>query len=279
MKRTFSSLGKAAIYFLILFLLQLIVPFVYAFAAIIVDLPTLLSSPDPFGAVSDLLVQTMLHDMGPILLLSNIAVIAVYLLTAPMRRRSLRSHLHLHPMDPRAILPLLLLGICANLGLSLLLELAPFPQSWWDSYTESASMVPSELSFLAVLCTSIIAPIAEELCFRGLMYTRLRNGMPAIVAALISSMVFGAVHGTWIWFFFAFPLGLLMTWLFCRFDSLWASILFHISFNGVNFLLHLVPEASFYPVSIAGLLLTAALCILLARMTRPKATSVDTTVL
>lgn len=267
MKRTFSALGKALFYFLILFGAQTVVPAVYSAVSVISLLPQMLADPNGSEALLTIFSDSLLADLGPILLLSNLTAIGIYFLTAPMRRRSLRTHLHLFPMDRRAILPLLLLGICANLSMNILLGLIPFPEAWWSAYNASAELVPVDLSVLAILSTAFIGPFAEELCFRGLMYTRLRTAMPGIPAALLSAAVFGAVHGTWIWFFYAFPLGLLMVWLLQRFDSLWASILFHISFNLTNFLLLPVSETAMIPLSILGCLGTAACFILLLRLT------------
>ena len=267
MKRTFSALGKALFYFLILIAAQTVVPAVYSAVSVLPLLPQLLEDPSGSEALLTTFSDSLLADLGPMLLLSNLTAIGLYFLTAPMRRRSLRSHFHLFPMDRRAILPVFLLGICVNLSMNILLGLIPVPESWWSAYNASAELVPVDVSVLSILSTAIIGPFAEELCFRGLMYTRLRTAMPGIAAALLSAAVFGAVHGTWIWFFYAFPLGLLLVWLLCRFNSLWASILFHISFNLTNFLLLPVPETAIIPLSVFGCLGTAVCIILLLRLT------------
>lgn len=47
--------------------------------------------------------------------------------------------------------------------------------------------------FLAVV---IMAPVVEEIAFRGVFYNLLNKAMPLWAAALISSIVFGLLHGT-----------------------------------------------------------------------------------
>lgn len=44
--------------------------------------------------------------------------------------------------------------------------------------------------------TCVVAPICEEILFRGLLYTSLRNWKGPWPAALITAVVFGLVHGT-----------------------------------------------------------------------------------
>ncbi len=40
----------------------------------------------------------------------------------------------------------------------------------------------------------IAAPIAEETCFRGMLFGGLREKLPRLVAALICGLIFGALH-------------------------------------------------------------------------------------
>jgi len=56
--------------------------------------------------------------------------------------------------------------------------------------------VRSPSSAIMVLVTgAIIAPIAEEMFFRGLIFNALATRMPMLVAALISGVLFGLGHG------------------------------------------------------------------------------------
>jgi len=249
MKRFFTSFGKATCYFLIFFGMQLLVPILYALVMTISALPTLSPNPDVIAAY---FAQVILDDQIPVLLLCNLLTIGIYLLTAPIRRHSLRNHFSLYSIPAKAIPPLVLFGFSANLTLNILLPYLPFPESWWESYEAMSSFIPTEIAVIPMLAVSIIGPIAEELCYRGLIYTRLKQGMGGLLAALISSLVFGAVHGTMIWFCYAFPLGLLMVWLFHRFQSLWASIVFHVAFNLVNFFISYLPETPLMILSYIG---------------------------
>lgn len=238
MKRTLSACGRGAFY-LVLFLGAQ-----YLALAIYLVVYAVFSPGE--------LATQLVEQSSAVILIGDLTAIGLFLLTAPMRRKAVRVHVSLYPLARNAVLPILLFGCCANFAVSLLLGLLPFPASWWETYEASSSVLSVELSLTAVLAQAIVGPIAEELCFRGLLYTRLRSGMPKLVAALVSALVFGIVHGTAIWFCYSFLLGLVMVWLFQRFESLWASIVFHIAFNGINFLLVLVPEALTIPLYVVG---------------------------
>ena len=47
-----------------------------------------------------------------------------------------------------------------------------------------------------VLLIAIVVPICEETCFRGMLFGGLRERMPRIGAALLSGLIFGALHAT-----------------------------------------------------------------------------------
>jgi len=47
---------------------------------------------------------------------------------------------------------------------------------------------------IQILLIVIAAPVSEEVCFRGMLFGGLRTRMPRLAAALISGLVFGALH-------------------------------------------------------------------------------------
>lgn len=47
-----------------------------------------------------------------------------------------------------------------------------------------------------VLLIVVAAPIGEETCFRGMLFGGLRTRLPRLAAALLSGLIFGALHAT-----------------------------------------------------------------------------------
>ncbi len=87
-------------------------------------------------------------------------------------------------------------------------------------------------SFVAAV---FIAPILEELIFRGIMFQALDAKLPTWAAAVVSSAAFGWLHGQLNVGIYTFVLGLLLVWLFRRSKSIYPGILLHMLNNAVAF--------------------------------------------
>ena len=89
-------------------------------------------------------------------------------------------------------------------------------------------------NLLGILSITIMAPLVEELLFRGAIQGHLlRIGMKPLYAILVSSLVFGVVHGNPIQIPFAFSFGLILGWLYYRTGNLAISIIGHFINNSI----------------------------------------------
>jgi len=90
---------------------------------------------------------------------------------------------------------------------------------------------------LAFVSLVIIAPIAEETLFRGYLFGKLRKLVPVWVAILITSALFGFIHGAWNLGIDTFALSIVLCLLRLKTGSIWASVLLHMLKNGIAFYL------------------------------------------
>jgi len=88
---------------------------------------------------------------------------------------------------------------------------------------------------LAFISLVLIAPIAEEILFRGYLFGKLKKYMPIWFAAVITSVTFGFVHGAWNLAIDTFALSLILCTLREMTGSIWSSVLLHMAKNGVAF--------------------------------------------
>jgi membrane protease YdiL (CAAX protease family) len=99
-----------------------------------------------------------------------------------------------------------------------------------EDIAESFGALPVQILLIA-----IAAPVSEEVCFRGMLFGGLRTRMPRIAAALLSGLIFGALHAlTGITavpplIFFGFVLAL----LYERTGSILPGILLHMLNNSI----------------------------------------------
>jgi membrane protease YdiL (CAAX protease family) len=85
---------------------------------------------------------------------------------------------------------------------------------------------------LVLLLLAVLAPLVEELLFRGLVYGWVAGRWGTIAAWIVSSLAFAAAHWEPAHVVLVLPLGLLFGWLRRRTDSLLPSLFAHIVNNG-----------------------------------------------
>jgi membrane protease YdiL (CAAX protease family) len=88
---------------------------------------------------------------------------------------------------------------------------------------------------LAFVTLIVVAPVAEEILFRGFLYGKLRKYMPVWGAILITSALFGFIHGQWNVGVDVFALSIVLCVLREITGSIWAGILLHMIKNGIAF--------------------------------------------
>lgn len=108
-----------------------------------------------------------------------------------------------------------------------------------------AASNPSGVGYAALFVSLIIiAPVVEEIVFRGFMLRRLASYVPPVYAAIISSAVFGLFHLeflgdnplNWAAALNTFTLALALSWLYLETKNLWTAIALHAIKNLVAFI-------------------------------------------
>ena len=87
------------------------------------------------------------------------------------------------------------------------------------------------------LVALVMAPVIEELVFRGILYPAIRQrGFPR-AALWVSALLFAFTHANVMTFIPLTFLALVLTWLYERTGNILAPIVAHGTFNGINFFL------------------------------------------
>ncbi|MDB5180066.1 MAG: rane protein of unknown function [Candidatus Saccharibacteria bacterium] len=88
---------------------------------------------------------------------------------------------------------------------------------------------------LAFVTLVIIAPVSEEILFRGYLLGKLRKYVPVWASILITSLLFGIVHFEWNVGVDVFALSIILCLLRIQTGRLWPSIVLHMIKNGIAF--------------------------------------------
>lgn len=97
--------------------------------------------------------------------------------------------------------------------------------------------------WLVFVSLVVLPPIVEEIVARGFLYTGLRSKLPKFIAAIITSIMFGAAHlqfgsgNALLWTAAAdtFILSMVLVYLREKTNSLWSPILLHMLKNSIAF--------------------------------------------
>jgi len=103
-------------------------------------------------------------------------------------------------------------------------------------FTEQQQVKDLRDSFFEVISRDgimivLLAPIIEEVVFRGLFYAALKSYFPWFVSIIFSSIIFALIHGNILAFTLLFSLSLLLTFIYELYGKLFYPILIHSCFN------------------------------------------------
>lgn len=192
--------------------------------------------PEIFYIVFD---STFLEGNMTLNILATLAGMVVYfvILAKVFTKRSddsIVEILHIYPrqQSPRVYIQLFILGVSLNLTMSSLAALLPFPQEWIDNYTSSTSSVMNTDGIaISLVYIALIAPLFEEIFFRGFMYRTLRGAFGSWATTAILAVAFGIPHIQILWVAMAICAGFVFTLLRDRFHNLTVSYVLHTSYN------------------------------------------------
>lgn len=138
-----------------------------------------------------------------------------------------------------------------------------------QAYQENMKQIMDGKSYLMLIFwMGIVAPLAEEMVFRWLIYLRLRDYMKMGMAAVISGVFFGVYHMNLVQAVYAGILGIVFAYFLEITGSLWASVLLHMGANIWSLILpeFLLSLPEKYYVSTAMVVYAVLLCVLTVGM-------------
>lgn len=202
------------------------------------------------GVFSDLLSQYRLAaSMAVGGLIYALAVVATYAVIIRRRRGNWGDiGFRTPPLIAVLLTPIIFFGqLMALMIVNVILQaiIGSFENPQTEALTDPSGF--SWLNFAFVFTVgAIIAPIVEEMIFRGLLYQWLRAHTSAVVAIVVSGAIFSVVHVYPVILLPLFAVGVILAAVFEWTKSLWITIMLHFFQNAlaisVLFLLQAYPE-------------------------------------
>jgi len=89
-----------------------------------------------------------------------------------------------------------------------------------------------DMTVLSTLATLILAPLSEELVFRGITFSFARNFTSKFwIANFIQAILFGIAHGNFVQGSYAFALGLVLGYMYKKYNNILVPMIGHLIFN------------------------------------------------
>jgi membrane protease YdiL (CAAX protease family) len=153
------------------------------------------------------------------------------LVTRERRRPDVLAAIHWN--WPSNVAVYVLAGIALSLALQGLAHLLPMPK---ELPIDSFFRTPAEAWALGILSVTL-APLVEELFFRGFLYPVLARSLGLPVAVFLTALGFALLHGAQLGFAWGPVLvillvGIVLTMVRAKQNSVAASVLIHMAYNG-----------------------------------------------
>ncbi len=153
------------------------------------------------------------------------------LVTRERRRPDFLAAIHWN--WPSNMAAYVLTGFALSLGLQGLAHLLPIPK---ELPIDSFFKTPAEAWALSILSVTL-APLMEELFFRAFLYPVLARRLGLPVAVFVTAFAFALLHGAQLMFAWGpvlviFLVGMVLTMVRARTNSVAAGVLIHMAYNG-----------------------------------------------
>jgi membrane protease YdiL (CAAX protease family) len=160
-------------------------------------------------------------------------LVLVFMVAVVKRRRSQPFWQAIQWNWPRSWPAYLLGGVVLALGLQGVAHMLPMPK---ELPIDRFFQTPSEAWALSLFGISL-APLLEELFFRGFLYPVLARRLGIVIAVILTALSFGLIHApqlgrAWAPVLVVFMIGLALTITRAVTKSVAAGLLMHIAYNG-----------------------------------------------
>lgn len=196
-----------------------------------------------------LLVEFANNNILGITVISGILTVLVLYLVFKLRKKQVKQEWKLNRFKVKDVI----LGTVTAFSFSFLFALCTYNVSMENSLMISKSVgfyneiVPMFGTVMMAVNLLVIAPTAEEIVFRGILYTKAEKTTNAVTAIIVTSVLFGLMHlmaGGIVLVIGATLMSLVFGYIFHKFKSLWVCIIAHAVANLPDFILYNKPDIS-----------------------------------
>ncbi len=235
MKKVLKALGKAFCYFILYLGVQLLVSMVFS-GVFAFNMMSEVGFDIPEDQLADLVSKVeseISAHMTLMVLISDVISLAFIGFFFKLRKKNLFDSTEVRKCSVPMFIASLVFGVSFLNIVPGLIQLIPFPDKLVSDFAEGQAVLNMGNPVIGFIAVVILGPVVEELFFRGLIYTRIKKGTNMVVATVISSLLFGILHGEVIWIIITFVMGVMFVVMFEKTKSLVPCIAIHMANNAL----------------------------------------------
>lgn len=238
LKNKIKSFFVAIMYLVIAFVVQIIVSIIGATIVSVNYFANNQSAIQNSGLdQTAAITNELMSNMNYILLTSSITTIVLFILIYKLRKKNISEELLFKATNKLNYLIALLLGVSVwifNTGFVSLLSEGELFKNSFKALEESLAFVGGNNIILSILVVGIVAPFAEELLFRGIIYNKLIKNISIRGTIIIQGILFGVYHMNLVQGLYASLLGIVFGYVTFKTKSIWPAIIMHMVNNTVS---------------------------------------------
>jgi len=224
--RIWRIIYPVLIFFSVQFVVSIATGLTYVFSVIFREAFSNTANYDS-AMILEELMTFIYENIMLIVLASNVVSLCIF---TPMWIKT-RKHNERFQYSGKATVALLTAGFFAGFNI---IQVFVFSitdiMRFFPSYEELAGSISGGPFYIQVISIGIVAPVIEELVFRGVIMGRMR-WTPAWVMVIVQAVLFGAVHMNWFQSLYAFLAGLLLGYIYYKYRSIIMAIIGHMAYN------------------------------------------------
>lgn len=157
-------------------------------------------------------------------------------------------------IDGLSLVPMAILAAASAVGMNGLLNLIELYR-FSPTFQEISEIQFDTPVWLGIISYGILAPLGEEVVFRGVVYGQFKKVMKVPLAIVLSGLAFGLFHGNLVQAVYATVIGILLALVYELYGTLIAPMVFH---GIANLFVYIMLDLT----SFGGAFLTPAACII-----------------
>ncbi len=181
------------------------------------------------GITGSNLTKFLNENTATILIPAMIISFLLYVLIIKAREKNIFEMCKFNKIKTKNVF--LIIAITAGYSLALS-AISGYVLKYFPSYNQTQNSISGTMtSVLGIIAVLILAPIFEEILFRGIILSEIRENLRAVPAVIIQAVTFGVYHMNMFQGIYTAILGLILGYACVRTMTILGSIIAHITFN------------------------------------------------